>query len=257
MTLVLTYHALGTDRSPLFVEPDAFERQLEALVAGGIRLVTFGELARAVARGDGDDRMVAITFDDALASVVELAAPLLAAHRVPATVFCVAGHLGGRSDWPSALPGARHYPVAGKDDVAELAGNGIEIGSHGMSHAPLLHESAAFLRRELVDSRHALEDVVQRPVTSFAYPYGAAPAPGARAVVEETYEAACTTTIGRPGPDADVYALPRVDAHFLRRPDVFERVVDGTLDAYLRVRRIASGARRLVRKDYVAAGAGA
>ena len=252
---VLTYHGLGDERSPLFVEPRAFVQQLDRLTEAGFRAVTVRELARTAASGAGSDRVAAITFDDGLASVVEHAAPLLEARGLAATVFCVAGHLGGRSDWPSALPGARAHAVAPARDVAALAATGIEIGSHGWLHAPLVDESGTFLHRELVDSRRALEEVVQRPVTSFAYPYGAAPSPAARALVEATYEAACTTTIGRVEHGGDVYALPRIDAHYLRRPELFERLLDGTLDSYLRLRRLAARARRLVRRDYLVAGA--
>ena len=102
-------------------------------------------------------------------------------------------------------------------------GVGVEIGSHGMTHAPLVTGAAADLRREIVDSRAALETMLETRVESFAYPYGATPSASARRLVEQTYTAACTTraaVVGRTvDPHAvDLYALPRIDAHYARRP---------------------------------------
>ena len=45
-------------------------------------------------------------------------------------------------------------------------------------------------------------------------------------------------------------ALPRVDAYYLRRPELLRRVLEGARDEYLRLRAIAARARRLFWKDY-------
>jgi hypothetical protein len=70
-------------------------------------------------------------------------------------------------------------------------------------------------------------------------------------VVERTYAAACTT---RPAPlraGVDRYALPRVDAHYLRRPELLRLALRGQLGAYLWLRRVGARARRRVVRDFV------
>ena len=87
-------------------------------------------------------------------------------------------------------------------------------------------------------------------MTSFAWPYGAEPEPEAARLIRAGYLAACTTSLARVGQDSDVLALPRVDAYYLRRPELLRRVLEGARDEYLRLRAIAARTRRLFRKDY-------
>ena len=125
--IVLAYHAIEAGPPPLSIEPDVFRDHLATIEDAGVRVVPLGEIA------DGpDEPCVAITFDDGFASVVENAAPALVERGLPATVFCVAGHLGGVNDWPGEPPPQRRLASA-----AELAACGIEIGSHGMTHLRL------------------------------------------------------------------------------------------------------------------------
>ena len=148
--LALTYHSVDRQQGALFVDPDAFAQQLDVIVASGARVVRASELAAAVRASELREPTVTITFDDGLASVVRTAAPLLAARGLPATVFCVSGHLGGVNDWPSGRSTGQHLELATADELAALADAGWEIGCHGATHAPLRSTSATFLERELV-----------------------------------------------------------------------------------------------------------
>ena len=56
--------------------------------------------------------------------------------------------------------------------VAELADSGIEIGAHTVSHPILASVDDARAREEIEDSKAALERIIGREVTSFAYPNG-------------------------------------------------------------------------------------
>jgi peptidoglycan/xylan/chitin deacetylase (PgdA/CDA1 family) len=248
--LVLTYHAVGAEGGPLAVPSDVFRAHLDCLGEAGASFLTVSELARRVGEGSLPERAVAITFDDGLRSVAAEGAPLLAEQGIAATVFCVAGRLGADSAWPSARQDVPVLPLMTAGELAVLGAAGFEIGSHGMEHAPLVDGSDAQLRREIVESRHVLEQAVGVSVGSFAYPYGAAPSPAARELVQETYASACTTSLGRVTGTADIHALPRVDAHYVRRPALLRRALDGSLDSYLRARALGAGARRRLVRDY-------
>jgi len=251
--LILTYHAVERGQSPLCLEAELFAAHVDAIAESGARSLTVTDLADAVRSGDLEEDIVAITFDDGFASVAETAAPLLLDRGLTATVFCVAGHLGGLNDWQSAHAGGYRSRLADAETLSRLAAARFEIGSHGMEHSPLANASEQVASREVVDSRVALEQEVGTAVTSFAYPYGAIPGPSGRRLVEETYDAACTTKLDRASLTSDPRALPRVDAHYLRRPELLERALRGHLGGYLRARGLAARARRALVKDYVSA----
>ncbi len=54
--------------------------------------------------------------------------------------------------------------------LLELSAMGMEIGSHGLTHSPLPRSSD--MRRELVESKDKLEQMLGRRVSSFCYPFG-------------------------------------------------------------------------------------
>jgi peptidoglycan/xylan/chitin deacetylase (PgdA/CDA1 family) len=58
------------------------------------------------------------------------------------------------------------------NELAEVAAAGVEIGNHSLIHHPLDVLPTARLRREITDAREQLEQRLQLPVRSFAYPHG-------------------------------------------------------------------------------------
>ena len=100
--LVLIYHRVADlERDPqlLAVSPATFDAQMTVL-ARDFRVVELAELADTLHRGRVERRTVAVTFDDGYADNLLAAAPILEAHRVPATVFVSSGHLdAGREFW--------------------------------------------------------------------------------------------------------------------------------------------------------------
>lgn len=247
--LILTYHAVESGPPPLFVEPAVFEAHLQVLSDAGAVVLTLSSLARRLRDGSLPDRAVALTFDDAFASVVSEALPRLRRRGWPATVYCVAGHLGGTNDWPTQPAAVPRRRLASADELAELAAAGFEIGAHTLTHPPLSQLSGDALHKEVVDCQHRLEAIVGQPVRTFACPYGDCPQGAARQLLERTYDAVCITALDTVGPAADPYALPRVDAHYLRRPRLLGHVVRGRGFGYLAVRRAGARARRLVVSD--------
>lgn len=245
--LILTYHAIEPGPAPICVDPNVFSRHLDCILESGARVVTVAELAEAVRADAVSERTVAISFDDGFASVSRTAAPLLAERGLSATVFCVAGRLGGRSDWGGPWP--RGLSLASADELASLTQAGWEIGSHGLGHESLRGLPPADVLRELSESKQLLEDAAGQEVRSFAYPYGIVPDGAADALRLAGYDAACTTRLALVSPGADPLDLPRVDAHYTRRPVLLRAALRGRLDFYLGTRRLGARARRLVRPD--------
>ncbi len=175
-TLVLCYHALSpTWPADLSVRPELFAQQLERLARAGYRGVTFSEAVRRQAR----DKEVAVTFDDAFASVATYARPVLDELGWPATIFAVtdfaaAGrpvHWQGVDRWVGG-PHDAERATLDWDRLRHLRDAGWEVGSHTVTHPHLTQLDDAQLDNELNGSRQAVQDAIGRPCESIAYPYG-------------------------------------------------------------------------------------
>lgn len=58
------------------------------------------------------------------------------------------------------------------DELAEMARNGIEVGSHTSGHPLLTRLAQDELAHELSSSKRMIEEKIGRPVVSLCYPYG-------------------------------------------------------------------------------------
>jgi len=174
--LVLCYHGVS-DTWPvdIAVTPRNLEAQLERLVSNGYRGTTFADAVTS----PPFERTLAVTFDDAYLSVLELAFPILDALELPGTVFAVTDFAdSGRSlIWDGIdvwAEGDHADELRGLSwaQLADLDRAGWEIGSHTRTHPRLTRLDDEALAKELVASRAACERALGRPCRSFAYPYG-------------------------------------------------------------------------------------
>lgn len=247
--LIITYHGIEPGPPPLFLAPERFGAHLEVLASHGATVLTVSQLAHAMQTGRMPPRAVALTFDDGFASVVEHAAPQLRRRGWPATVYCVSGHVGGSNDWPTQPAHVPKRPLASAAQLRELVADGWEIGAHTATHAPLSRLAPDAAREEVVGCRTRLEAATGAPVRSFAAPYGDPPPGAVRELVERTYDVCCSTRIGLVDGRADLHALPRVDAHYLRRDAMLARAVRGG-GTYVALRGLGARIRRLAVRDF-------
>lgn len=98
------------------------------------------------------------------------------------------------------------------DDLKRMDVAGMDVGSHGISHADLARCDEDEALREISASKLALEAMTGRPVTGFAYPFGKRASIGRRAqfVSQSGYDYAVTTEFGAVRAGADPFALPRI-----------------------------------------------
>ncbi len=213
--LVLCYHAISpTWSAGLSVTPEAFESQIAFLLERGWTAATFAEVVRVPPA-----KTIAITFDDAFASVKTYALPILRRLGAPATVFAPTDYVSRQA--PLAWLGLHHWdhgPDATEltpmswDDLGELAELGWEIGSHTRSH-PLLTRilDDDRLAAELAESRRECADRIGRPVTTIAYPYGDVDDRVQALTRQAGYEAAAA--LGWPIGSADPFRFPRIGVY--------------------------------------------
>jgi peptidoglycan/xylan/chitin deacetylase (PgdA/CDA1 family) len=217
--LVLCYHALSPKwEAALSTTPERFERQIALLTARGYRCVTFTEAVRSPSRG----KTVAITFDDAYRSVLELALPILERYGAPATVFAPSDFIdserpmcwAGIDRWMGG-PHERELMPMSWAELRALAEAGWEIGSHTCSHPHLTQLDSTAVAGELERSKAACEHHLAGPCTSLAYPYGDVDAGVVAATARAGYSAAAALPSDLHS--RDVLAWPRIGVY--RRDD--------------------------------------
>jgi peptidoglycan/xylan/chitin deacetylase (PgdA/CDA1 family) len=242
--VILTYHSISEGHSPLQIAPSLFAEQMQWL-HDNVRVAPLDEVVRVlVDHRSLPERTVVLTFDDGLADFYSSAAPVLRRLDLPATLFVLTGLCGKTSDWPSqdADWNSRHALLDWLQ-VAELAQQGFQFGAHSVSHPVLPDLPIEEAQREIIDSKTELQQRTGQPVDFFAYPFGRW-TPAVRAMVQEHYRGGCSTGAGVVQPDADPFALPRVDAHYVRRPAWFRTLFTNRFLTYVAGRRFIRRIRR-------------
>jgi peptidoglycan/xylan/chitin deacetylase (PgdA/CDA1 family) len=115
----------------------------------------------------------AVTFDDGFVSVLENALPELRERHIPATLFVPSGWLGQPPGWMhNARSPATGECVMKAEQLRAAIRDGLEIGSHTVSHPRLdqLPPDEAF--RQISLSKQELEAILDAPVTSLSFPHG-------------------------------------------------------------------------------------
>jgi peptidoglycan/xylan/chitin deacetylase (PgdA/CDA1 family) len=137
-------------------------------------------------------------------------------------------------DHDVSLPEHAAREFCGYDELRALRAGGAEIGCHSVTHPLFLHEPAAEVRRELEDSRRALEHELGAPVNHLAYPYGKPDHVGARdfqIAAELGFASATTTRKGAlfPAHARHRHALPRIEVTptYSDSADYLQTIVSG------------------------------
>jgi peptidoglycan/xylan/chitin deacetylase (PgdA/CDA1 family) len=213
--VLMLHHVEPPPLDPPPLHPDSYLARAELaalldLLAGrGFATLTLAEAAARHRAGRRTRRAVVLTFDDGCRCFRDHAWPELAARGMTATLFAVAGELGGTNRWDRAA-GERREELLDAADLARLAAAGAEIGAHGLTHRELAGLGREELRRETAGAREALAAAVGRPVATFCYPYGRFDR-GAREAVGAAGYLAAASIHGHPGArPGDLHALPRM-----------------------------------------------
>jgi len=228
---ILTYHSIDNTGSVISTSPRQFHNQMRVLSQSGIPVLPLTQVA-------GVPGAVAVTFDDGFENFLEHALPVLEEFRVPATVFVVSGYCGKQNDWPTQPAGIPRMKLMDWGTLREIAGRGVSLGAHTVSHPKLPDLAAGECARELRDSRTEIENRIGQAVCSFAYPYGACN-PAVRHETAQHFAVACTTMLGYVPPRPDPIALPRLDTFYLQDQSWFRNLHSPKVRSYIALRGVA------------------
>lgn len=193
---VLGWHRVDVEGGGLAVPPTSFARQMEILAECRQRFPVVDIHQACAELKTASGHRVVLTFDDAWADNHTNALGPLSSHRLPATLYV-----------PSRLLGKRGYMT--RAQLLEMASCGVTVGAHSRTHADLPACSPGELQREVTGSKDDLEELLGRPVTSFAYPTGLLNEEVVAAVAAAGFASAVTTRPGWWRPTAHPLRIPR------------------------------------------------
>ena len=219
MVPVIQYHMIDKpSRSSRvrggFTPPARFARQMRYLQAQGFVFYTAAELIDFyLTEGKFPANGITVTFDDGCQDSYTNAFPVLRGLGIKATIFLVPSVIGKISAKPLAM-GEEARPHLSREEILEMAAHGIEFGSHTTNHR-LLHElKPEEVKYEVSDAKKQIEELLQKPCKTLAYPAGFFNATVEKIVAKEGYTCAFSTVYG-PKEPINLYALNRIE--ILRR----------------------------------------
>ena len=242
--IILTYHSISEGLPPLCISPNIFAAQMQWLKSNA-NVIPLELLAESLTHGKLlPPETVALTFDDGFSDFYSVAAPLLRRLGLPSIVFLAAAYCGKVASWISPSEERSLMTWAQIKDLVEY---GVSFGSHGMNHPILTGRTDSELAHELSESKRLIEAETGREVRFFCYPYGRHNERVRRAVSACYGGGACTTDLCTAGSDADRFALPRIDAHYLRNFTIFQSMFTARFHLYIHARKIMRDFKNRVR----------
>jgi peptidoglycan/xylan/chitin deacetylase (PgdA/CDA1 family) len=235
---ILTYHSIDNSGSVISTAPEVFRRQMKFLSEAGYNVVSLDSLVNSLAgEKPSSPKTVALTFDDGFQNFYTTAFPVLEQYDFKATVFLVTDCCGKYNDWADNPPSLPRSKMLDWSEIKELNKYGIEFGSHTRTHPDLTQVSIAQAMGEMIESKAIIEDFLGCPVTTFAYPYGKFNQP-VKQTATRTFQAACSTNLGKVQRESDFFSLERIDTYYLSNRKVFNSMSSKNFDRYLQFRQV-------------------
>jgi peptidoglycan/xylan/chitin deacetylase (PgdA/CDA1 family) len=250
---ILMYHSIqdGTsDRRPYYdinTSAARFGLQMKFLRDHGYRTVHLQEARKLLEQNSWNSRYVVITFDDGYRDFLTAASPIMAEFNHTAVLFVPSGLIGDER---------AHFlerECLTWSEIRELHVNGIEIGSHSVTHCELKLLRTPELEAEVAHSKQTIEDKIGHSVTSFSYPYAFPETEvefsrNLRKLLEKHgYQNGVTTIVGRSGPDSDRFLLPRLPVNSSDDIPLFRAKLEGHYDWLHTAQYLAKTIRRSAR----------
>jgi peptidoglycan/xylan/chitin deacetylase (PgdA/CDA1 family) len=211
---VLVYHQIAAAPSKgrpfrsLYVAPEAFARQMRLLSWLGYTGLSMSDL-QPYLLGERMGKVVGITFDDGYVNNLTHALPALQRHKFSSTCYAVSGLAGKTNVWDKDL-GIAQTPLMNDAEMRQWVAAGQEIGSHTRTHLDLTAGSDEDCGSEIAKGKTDLEQMVNRSVTHFCYPYGRYQPRHIAMTRTHGFETATTTQRSRTHAGIDMLEIPRV-----------------------------------------------
>jgi len=214
---ILTYHSISENlfgySSPYYqinTSPAVFSEQMHWLRNAGYCTLNLPEALAGLDSGKDLSKAFVITFDDGYRDFYTVAMDVIRQCGFTATIFLATDRIGKT---PACIEGA-HYLTW--NEVRELHAEGIQFGSHTVTHPDLRSLDPSSLDYELGDSKEIIEQNIGESVDAFSYPFGFPEEDANFARFLEDllknlgFECGVSTILGRAHKNSNRFFLPRL-----------------------------------------------
>lgn len=242
---ILMYHSISDTLGPTSIPPDVFKAQMSALAESGVPVVTMDDVADGI---PGQyEYSVAITFDDGFHDFAETAWPVLKGFGFRPIVYVPAGLIGLQECWDDC--GEPPRPIMGWDTIQNLAQEGVDFGSHTISHPDLRRLERSQVDKELIQSRTIIEEKLAHPIRHFAAPYGYV-TPDIQHRITCHYSTSVGTRLGTANVSNSTHNMPRLEMFYFTDINRWKAQLNGQGHGYLVKRRTMRRVRQMVRGSF-------
>jgi peptidoglycan/xylan/chitin deacetylase (PgdA/CDA1 family) len=231
---ILMYHRISALPEPGFApyyrvntSPARFAEQMAFLHQEQYKVVDLVDALSLLQANAFTRKHVVLTFDDGYADFAQEAFPILQNYGFTATVFLPTSFI---SPEPNSF---KDTPCLTWAEVKQLRQAGIRFGSHTVSHPTLYDLTWAEIETQLRDSKARLEEMLEEPVTTFAYPYAYPEADStftkqfSALLRDKGYECCVTTRIGVALKNDDPFSLKRLPLNDCDDTALFRAKLEG------------------------------
>ncbi|WP_350432324.1 polysaccharide deacetylase family protein [Shewanella sp. H8] len=169
--VILQYHHVSENTpKSTSVTPSQFTEQMQYLADNDFTVMSLTEAVNSIKHNTPiADKRIVITFDDGYDSIINNAAPILASHQFPYTVFI------------SVAPIEAGYKgMMSWQDINTLSEQGVTIANHSLGHEHLIRRQGkesqdqwqARVEDNILSTEAEILKHTGQSVKMFAYPYG-------------------------------------------------------------------------------------
>ena len=157
--LIFTYHSISSKFHVGLnsVHPNRFKEHVEFIAN--------------INNSTVENNHIKIAFDDGYESVYANAFPIMEEYSLKGIVFPISGYIGKANDWDVTF-GINKTMHLNKSQLLTLSEHGWEIGSHSHLHRSFKWMSNDKMKDEVVTSKHIIENITGKEITSFCLPFG-------------------------------------------------------------------------------------
>ena len=202
---ILMYHRVNPRNdlpdNHISVTPEAFERQMLWIKENNWQVISLESAVRQLKSGTvQSNKQIVITFDDGYQDNYQFAYPILRRFKFPAIIFlAVQACFNNEDEFLNLL------------QMKEMLSEDISFGAHTVTH-PFLTEISYYQSvKEIFESKQILEEKLNIPIQSFAYPAGYFNQHHRYLTMQADYECALSIRPGGNRPGEDLYALRRTE----------------------------------------------
>ena len=235
---ILMYHSISSSSYPgkhsyyqTHTTPEMFREQMAILQELDYKVISLRRATEIIFSSEmPDGKTAVITFDDAYQDFMTHAYPILRKRGFKATVFVPTGMVGNVSER------LLNKKCLSWDELAELSLNGMEIGSHSVTHAKLSSLPREQIYYEIEHSKIEIERRLNQEVESFSLPYAFPEGQSSFLQFYDDilkgcgYRCGVTTRIGRASSKDGEYGLRRIPINSGDDERLFKAKLEGGYD---------------------------